>query len=76
MSIPAKTLGHAVEFSAIGARTAASSVPPSGLSAGASAAIAEILADLSEALGNLTWDSMSIISKFSVRGQFEKECSL
>lgn len=59
MSIPAKTLGRVVHFSAVGAGTVGSSVPLSGLSAEASAAIAEILVDLGEALGNLTWDGMS-----------------
>jgi len=55
MSIPTKRAGQVLQGSALVAGTANSSIPESGVSREASAAIAEILVDISEAVGDVNW---------------------
>jgi hypothetical protein len=53
MSIPTKKVGQVVQGSALVAGTADSSIPGLGRSGEASATIAAILADISEAVGDV-----------------------
>lgn len=55
MSIPTRRAGQVLQGSAHVARTVEPSIPGSGLSRGASVAIADVLVDISEAVGNVNW---------------------
>ena len=55
MSIPTKRAGQVLQGSALVAGTADPSIPGSGLSREASAAIADVLIAISEAVGDVNW---------------------
>lgn len=55
MSIPTRRAGQVLQGSAHVTGTLEPSVPGSGLSREASAAIADVLVDISEAAGNVNW---------------------
>jgi hypothetical protein len=59
MPIPTKRAGQVLQGSAVVAGIANSSVPESRLSREASAAIAEVLVDISEAVGDVNWTCKS-----------------
>jgi hypothetical protein len=55
MSIPTKRAGQVLQGSALVAGIAGPSIPGSGLSGEASAVIADVLVDISEAVGDVNW---------------------
>src|SRR3954454_1110892 len=55
MSVPTERAGHLLQGSALVARTADSCIPGVGLSREASAVIAEVLIDISDAMGEVDW---------------------
>ena len=59
MSISPGKIGWGVQVSASGLKAGGSSIPGSNLSAEASAAIAEVLIDISEAVGDANWKCKS-----------------